>query len=348
MAWRTRGDAAGVTTPALQVEALRKAFKVRRPLAETIRRPFQGASITALDGLTCQVAEGEFFGLLGVNGAGKTTFFKILSTLVFPDGGRASVFGIDVARDPARIRELVAPVLTSERSLYWRLSAAENLRLFAALHRLPGDAAARIRELLELVGLDQVRARLVGTFSSGMKQRLLLARALLARPRLLLLDEPTRSLDPIAARDFRDFLRREIGRAQGCTVLLATHDADEVRDLCDRVGVLHRGRVVAMGTTQSLAAQLNYHRYRVVTTEPEHAAIESLASEGIRLSAPIAGDDEWRVREMDLTGGPESAAAIVARLNQAGVPVARFERIELPLAELIERLGADPGSPTHA
>jgi ABC-2 type transport system ATP-binding protein len=337
-----------VTTPALQVEALRKVFKARRPLAETVRRPFQGASITALDGLTCQVAEGEFFGLLGVNGAGKTTFFKILSTLVTPDAGRATVFGTDVARNPARIRELVAPVLTSERSLYWRLSATENLRLFASLHRLPGDVTVRIRELLNLVGLDQVGARLVGTFSSGMKQRLLLARALLARPRVLLLDEPTRSLDPIAARDFREFLRREIGQIQGCTVLLATHDADEVRDLCDRVGVLHRGRVVAMGTPQSLAAQLSYHRYRVVTTEPGHAAIEALASEGIRLSAPMAGEGAWRVREMDLPGGPESAAAVVARLTGAGVPVARFERIDLPLAELIERLASDSGSASHA
>jgi ABC-2 type transport system ATP-binding protein len=337
-----------VSSPALEVEGLRKSFKVRRPLGETLRRPFQGATLTALDGLSCRVAEGEFFGLLGVNGAGKTTFFKILSTLVNPDGGTASVFGIDVARDPARIRELVAPVLTSERSLYWRLSAAENLRLFAALHRLPGSPTQRVNELLRLVGLAEVGARLVGTFSSGMKQRLLLARALLARPRLLLLDEPTRSLDPIAARDFRDFLRKEIGRAQGCTVLLATHDADEVRDLCDRVGVLHRGKLVAMGTTQTLAAQLNFHRYRLVTTEPSHPAIEALAGDGVHLNAPGGGGDQWQVRELDLPGGPEAAAAIVARLSRAGVPVARFEQVELPLAELIQRLGSGPGSLPHA
>ncbi len=333
---------------ALDVQQLRKSFKVRRPLGETIRHPFHSAMLTALDGLSCQVAEGEFFGLLGVNGAGKTTFFKILSTLVYPDSGTAAVYGTDVARNPARIRELVAPVLTSERSLYWRLNAGENLRLFASLHRLPGSPDHRIRELLRLVGLAEVGSRLVGTFSSGMKQRLLLARALLARPRLLLLDEPTRSLDPIAARDFRGFLRKEIGKSQGCTVLLATHDADEVRDLCDRVGVLHKGRVVAMGTTGSLAAQLNYHRFRIVTTQPDHPAIEGLAGNGIRLNPATASDEVWKIRELDLPGGPEAAAQVLGRLNQAGVPVARFEQVELPLAELIQRLGSSSAESSHA
>lgn len=334
-----------MSAPALEVRGLRKTFRARRSLGETLRRPFQASLVTALDGISCQVVEGEFYGLLGENGAGKTTFFKILSTLVAPDAGVAFVFGTDVRQQPALVRRLVGPVLASDRSLYWRLSAAENLRLYAALHRLPGgEAADRIRELLALVGLADVRARLVGTFSSGMKQRLLLARALLARPRMLLLDEPTRSLDPIAARDFRDFLRRDIGRAQGCTVLLATHDADEVRDLCDRVGVLHRGRLIATGTTASLAAQFGYHRFRLVTTDPGHPAVEGLVELGVRLGGIGTDEGEWRVRELDLPGGPADAAAVVARLAVAGLPVARFERIELPLAELIERLGRGAGA----
>jgi hypothetical protein len=103
-----------------------------------------------------------------------------------------------------------------------------------------------------------------------------------------------------------------------------------------------------MGTTQSLAAKLNYHRFRVITTEPLHPAIESLAGDGIRLNPPVATDDNWKVREMDLPGGPESASAVLARLTQAGVPVARFEQVELPLAELIQRLGSEAGSPGHA
>ena len=267
--------------PALQVEAISKSFPVRRSLRESLRRPAGAPRLKALDGLSFEVAEGEFFGLLGENGAGKTSLFRILSTLVLPDQGTVRVLGVDLARDPAQVRRLLAPVLVSERSLAWRLSAVENLRLYAAFYRLPrGEVERRIADLLQVVGLTDTAARMVGTFSSGMKQRLMLARALLARPRILLLDEPTRSLDPLAARRFRQFLKQDIGRGQGCTVLLATHDPDEVRDLCDRVGVLHRGRLVGLGTPESLTMELGYHRYRLVTSEPAHPAIEQLGAAG--------------------------------------------------------------------
>jgi ABC-2 type transport system ATP-binding protein len=338
-----------MSLPALDLEGLRKTFRIRRGLADTLRHPFDGSRITALDSISCQLPEGEFFGVLGENGAGKTTLFKILSTLALPDAGRAAVFGVDVARDPSRVRQIVAPVLANERSLSWRLSASENLRLYAALHRLRrSESQRRISELLEVVGLADVGARMAGTFSSGMKQRLLLARALVARPRMLLLDEPTRSLDPVAARSFRDFLRRDIGRTRGCTVLLATHDPEEVRDLCDRVGVLHRGRLVAMGTTGSLAAQLGYHRYRLITTEPRHPVVEQLVGDGARLWPPEAAEGGWHRRDLDLPDTGDPTTGLVTRLVSAGVPVARFERIDLPLADLIERLADRAERGAHA
>lgn len=332
-------------TVALRMEGLGKTYRTRRPLRESLRHPFQRSTLTALHNVSGEVAEGEFFGFLGENGAGKTTLFKILSTLTIADSGRASIFGIDVTSRPAQVRDLVAPVLASERSLGWRLSALENLRLYAALHRLDRrEGDRRAAELLQLVGLAEVGARLTGTFSSGMKQRLLLARALLARPRVLLLDEPTRSLDPLAARTFREFLRQDIGRKQGCTVLLATHDPDEIRDLCDRVAVLHRGRLMAMGATASLSAQLGYHRYRLVTRDPTAGAVEQLTQRGIRLGAIAEAGDGWSSREIDLPGGDGTSAEIVASLAGAGVSIARFERVELPIADLIARLttGAAP------
>jgi ABC-2 type transport system ATP-binding protein len=328
-----------VSYPALRLEELRKDFRLRRGIGEMLRHPGRVSTITALDAVSCEVPEGEFFGLLGENGAGKTTLFKILSTLALADGGRAEVFGTDVAREPARARQLLAPVLASERSLWWRLSAPENLRLFAALHRLGrAEGERRTRELLHVVGLADVGARQVGAFSSGMKQRLLLARALLARPRMLLLDEPTRSLDPLAARSFREFLRHDIARGRGCTVLLATHDPDEVRDLCDRVGILHRGRLVAMGTTESLSDKLGFCRYRLVTREPQHPALVRLAQNGVRLGAPAEVDAGWYAVEADLPGGSEASAALLAKLMTEGVPVARLERVEMPLADLIQRM----------
>jgi ABC-2 type transport system ATP-binding protein len=327
-----------MTIPALEIEGLGKSYRVRRPLRDTLRRPFQSERMAALSDISCRVEDGEFFGFLGENGAGKTTLFRILSTLVIPDRGRVLIHGTDVTNDPARIRRLVSPVLVNERSLAWRLSAVENLRMYGPLYGLRGsEMESRIAELLKVVGLADTGSRLVGTFSSGMKQRLMLARALMPRPRLLLLDEPTRSLDPIAARAFRQFLKDDIGKGQGCTVLLATHDPDEMRDLCDRVCVLHRGRLIGQGTPASLAAQLGVHRFRLVTTHPEHPAVLALGPAGYRLGGVSPVDGEWQARELDLPEGESTAAKILAELLAAGVPVARFERIELPLADLLER-----------
>lgn len=327
-----------MTIPALEIDGLGKSYRVRRSLRDTLRHPFHTQRIAALSDISCNVAEGEFFGFLGENGAGKTTLFRILSTLVIPDRGRVLIHGTDVTNDPGRIRRLVSPVLVNERSLAWRLSAVENLRMYGPLYGIASrELNARIAELLKVVGLTDTGDRLVGTFSSGMKQRLMLARALMPRPRLLLLDEPTRSLDPIAARAFRQFLKDDIGRGQGCTVLLATHDPDEMRELCDRVCVLHRGRLIGQGTPASLAAQLGIHRFRIVTTQPEHPAVLALEGGGNRLGsiAPVEGG--WQARELDLPGGEDRAAEALAGLLAAGVPIARFERIELPLADLLER-----------
>jgi ABC-2 type transport system ATP-binding protein len=297
--------------------------------------------IQALTDVTCDVRAGEFFGLLGENGAGKTTLFKILATLVIPDAGSATVNGLDVVRSSNRVREILAPVIADERSLNWRLSARENMKLFASLHDLRGSAAnARIDELLTLVNLTEAADRLVSGFSSGMKQRLLVARTLLARPSVLLLDEPTRSLDPLSARAFRRFLREEVALAQGCTVLLATHNAEEAFELCDRVGVLHRGRLVAAGQTTELARELGEDRYALWMRPADQAAISALTRQGImRDAGPFSIEtDGWARVECDLRNGLDGAAEAIAYLTQAGVRVARCEPVKLSLADLLERV----------
>ncbi|HWA16525.1 MAG TPA: ABC transporter ATP-binding protein [Gemmatimonadales bacterium] len=325
---------------ALQLRGVSKRFPARRSLLETIRRPRTRSTIEAVRNVTCDIREGEFFGLLGQNGAGKTSLFRILSTLVAPDSGSATILGADVVRDAALVRSYVAPVFTSDRSLYWRLSAVENLRLFAVLQQLDrAEGDRRVREALERVGLEGTGARMVGTFSAGMKQRLLLARALLGRPRVLLLDEPTRSLDPIAARAFRVFLREQIGQGAACTVVVATHDPDEVRELCDRVGVLHHGQLVAEGTRHELAAGLEVGRYRLTsrTVSPELQA--SLREAGATILSEDASEESgWFEYQLELAQDAASSAGVLTRLQQGGVTVARFERVELPLADLIERV----------
>ena len=341
-------DAAIVQTPsvaaprdvAVSIRGLSKQFVVRRSLGEILRHPFRWTYQQALSRVSCDIHEGEFFGLLGPNGAGKTTLFKSLATFVTPDEGTAIVSGVDLRTQPARVRQLVTPAVADERSLRWRLTARENLRLFAALYGVPrGDVDGRIGELLDAVGLSDTANKLVGQFSTGMKQRLVIARALIPRPKILLLDEPTRGLDPLLARSFRAFLREEIGRRQGCTVLLATHNAEEAFELCDRVAVLNQGKLLVVGTADHLREEFGHQRYRVWTRTPGHEAFADLARHGVpRVGVDETIGDGWAIVEIELLGGPERAAAVVAALIAAGAVVARFERVGTSLADLIERV----------
>ena len=326
---------------AVRMSGITKRFAVRRGWLELLRRPFSGESTLVLRDVTVDVMPGEFFGLLGPNGAGKTTLFKVLATLVLPDDGTAVVEGYDILEHPDEVRRVLTPVIADERSLHWRLTARENLRLFATLHGLDrAESRTRIDEVMVATGIADVGTKLAGAFSSGMKQRLLIARALLARPRVLLLDEPTRSLDPVSARDFRAFLREEITGRQGCTVILATHNAEEALELCDRVAVLDRGRLLAVGRASELAEEFGEESYRVWTRTPEHPAFSALAERGVETEVehdPTATDGWIRVR-LQLSGGHEAAARALDLLTAAGVPIARFERVGLSLADLMERI----------
>jgi ABC-2 type transport system ATP-binding protein len=326
---------------AVRLEGLVKRFPARRGWAAMVRHPFRSDVVPALQGVTWEIREGEFFGLLGPNGAGKTTLFKILATLITPDGGGVTVAGFDVVRQAAEVRRVLAPVITDERSLNWRLSARENLRLFAALQGLSRKAGdVRVEELLEVVGLADTGAKLAGSFSSGMRQRLLIARALLSSPKILLLDEPTRSLDPVSARNFRRFLRDEISGRHGCTVLLATHNTEEAFELCERVAVLNRGRLLAVGATRELVHEFGDERYSVWLRHPQHPGLAALSEQGLVRGVRVAESraDGWTRVEMEVPGELARAADVVAALVRAGVPVARFERSALSLADLMERI----------
>lgn len=325
-----------------QLTGVSKRFPVRRSLRDTVLHPRRREWAQVLTNIACDVRAGEFFGLLGPNGAGKTTLLKILATLVLPDEGHAAVAGFDVVRDSDRVRASVSPCLASERSLYWRLTADDNMRLAADLQGVPrSEVAQRIAETLAAVGLEGTGTKMVGQFSSGMMQRLLIARALLTRPRLLLLDEPTRSLDPLSAREFRRFLREELVQRRGCAVLLATHSADEAFELCDRVAVMDRGRLLAQGVATDLADQYLGARYRLVTSAPDHQALAG-ALLAMRVTVLKRSVDSGSLHAMTirLGGGHDSAADVLSAVIQAGVPVARFEQVPLALADLIESVVA--------
>jgi ABC-2 type transport system ATP-binding protein len=231
---------------AIEVRDLHRIF---RATIGTIRR--RTKEVTAVDGISFDVQEGELFGLLGPNGAGKTTTVKMLTTLLIPTGGSATILGYDVVRDAESIRPRIGFIFGGERGLYWRLSAKDNLRYFADLYHVDPDVAKRrLPMLLELVGLNGREDEKVEGYSRGMRQRLHVARCLLHDPEMLFLDEPTMGLDPVGARELRQVIRNLV--AEDKTVFLTTHYMFEADSLCARVAVINHGQIVALDTPEGL------------------------------------------------------------------------------------------------
>jgi ABC-2 type transport system ATP-binding protein len=213
--------------------------------------PRKREPVNALDGVSLTIPTGEVHGLLGPNGAGKTTLVKILSTVLLPTSGTASVLGHDVVAEARAVRPQIGIVFGGERGLYWRLTGRQNLEYWGALYKL---SRAEIRErtgaLLERVGITDRADERVETYSRGMKQRLHLARGLIGDAKVLFLDEPTTGMDPLAAREFRALIGEL--RGEGRTILLATHDMAEAEALCDRVTLIDRGAILATESPRTL------------------------------------------------------------------------------------------------
>ncbi|MBX6723846.1 MAG: ABC transporter ATP-binding protein [Dactylosporangium sp.] len=243
------------TAPAIRVEHLRKEFP-KRAKEPIWKRRGRTEPFVAVKDVSFEVSPGEVFGLLGPNGAGKTTTIRMISTLLEPTSGRAEVAGFDVAKRPQEVRRRLGAVLTGDRSLYWKLTGRENLQYFATLYGVPPSRiASRCDELLETFELSARADELVERYSTGMKQRLAIARSLLADPPVVLLDEPTVGLDPQSALALRKLVRRIAD--EGRTVLLTTHYMEEADELSDRVGIIDGGTIVALDTPARLKESLD-------------------------------------------------------------------------------------------
>ncbi|MCM1991220.1 ABC transporter ATP-binding protein [Oceanirhabdus seepicola] len=207
--------------------------------------------VQALKGVSFNVKRGEIFGLLGPNGAGKTTTIKILTTLLAPTEGEAMVLGYKSFGEEKKLRHKINFIFGGERSLYWRLSARNNLSYFMDLYGIDEDIKEkRINDLLDLVGLKDKADIKVEAYSKGMKQRLQIARGLVNKPEILFLDEPTIGLDPAGARDLRAIIKKLA--KEGTTILLTTHYMQEAEELCDRIGFINGGELVALDTVPNL------------------------------------------------------------------------------------------------
>ena len=214
------------------------------------------AMFTAVDGVDLQIERGEIFGLLGPNGAGKSTTIRMLCTLLEPTSGTAHVNGFDIVKQANEVRRSLGTLLAGERSIYWKLTGRENLEYFAALYHIPATVAKqRVEELIERMELKERANELVEKYSTGMRQRVAIAKALLARPPILLLDEPTLGLDPQAARRLRELIAEL--KQEGHTILLTTHYMEEADQLSDRIGIIDQGKIIALDTPEGLKKRID-------------------------------------------------------------------------------------------
>ena len=234
---------------AVSIKNLSKTYPPSFPRVKKFFRLNIKPSVEALKNVSFDIGEGEIFGLIGKNGAGKTTLTKIIATLVQPTDGQVSVKGFDSVKDEVKVRSLIGLATAEERSFYWRLTAEQNLLFFARLYGIKdASAKGRIAELFEELSLTELARRRFSELSTGNKQRLAIARALLPQPPILLLDEPTRSLDPLAASDLRNLL----GALKGVSVLLTSHNLAEIEELCSRVAIISSGEIRALDTPTNL------------------------------------------------------------------------------------------------
>jgi ABC-2 type transport system ATP-binding protein len=269
------------------------------PVLEVVELSKQYGEITALAGVSFDVTEGEIFGLLGPNGAGKTTLLSIVSCLLAPTSGEARVFGRKVSERDRELPRLIG-IVPQELAVYGELTAAENLRFFGELYNLYGqELSARVEEVLGAIGLREAADRRVDTYSGGMKRRLNFGIALLHRPRLLLLDEPTTGVDPQSRNHIFEGVRRL--NAAGVTVVYTSHYMEEVQALCTRIGIIDHGRLIACDTLPRLLQQLEgLIRLRVPHVTPLlRDRLKQLP--GVRLSERNSGELALECRDVQAT-----------------------------------------------
>ncbi len=316
---------------AIEVTHLRRTFKSN---IGVIKRTIK--EIVAVDDVSFGIQEGELFGLLGPNGAGKTTTVKMLTTLLIPTGGTASVKGFDVVKQAEEVRKRIGFIFGGERGLYWRLSGIDNLRYFASLYTIDPDITKkRIPYLLEMVGLEGRGDEKVQGYSRGMKQRLHVARTLLHDPDVLFLDEPTLGLDPVGAREFRQVILNL--QSEKKTILLTTHYMFEADALCDRIAVINRGCIVALDTPGGLKTHVrDLNVVEVETFGAPESALEKLRALPFTDSLSIEEQGQKQILLVQTARGAEAVPDVMSALN--GLKVGRVIVREPTLEDAYVRL----------
>jgi ABC-2 type transport system ATP-binding protein len=333
--------------PAIETHALTKRFRKLNTYRDLLLYPWQRAEHLAVDAVSLRIEPGELFGILGQNGAGKTTLIKMLCTALRPSSGEATVAGYDLVREARHVRAVIGLVSGEERSFYWRLTGRQNLEFFAALYHVPpAIAQPRIDELLRRIELLGHADQPFRTYSSGMRQKLAIARGLLSQPQVLFMDEPTRSLDPISAQVVRRFVAEYIIGELGRTVILATHSMAEAEELCDRLALVRSGQIVAQGSINQLRHTLHYGgrcELRLRHMPPELP--DALRRMRGILSLDITHSDGLHLLELSLSEEGPVLAAVLREAVECGAEIYGCQTRQVSLEEIyLHTLGATPAA----
>jgi ABC-2 type transport system ATP-binding protein len=322
---------------ALVVEHVSKEYGRALPFARNAGpAPSRGP---ALSDVSFSVERGEMLGLLGANGAGKTTLLKIITTLLYPSSGRVLIDGLDVRADSARVRRMIGLVTCDERSFYWRLTGRQNLSFFGALYGLTKQQVVRRGgELLEMLGLSAAADERYQGYSSGMKQKLAIARGLLSDPAIVFYDEPTRSLDPLSAQHVREWIRQMRANSPQQTHVIATNQLSEAEQLCDRVLILARGRLIAQGTIREIK-----EAYHAEDHEIHQVTYGGPALDGVLKADPAAGllevedgvaDGAARTVTLRIARGSNALSAALEAILRSGRTILRCRVDEASFDEI--------------
>ena len=316
---------------AIDVSHLRRIFSSQ---IGVIKRTTK--EVVAVDDVSFGIQEGELFGLLGPNGAGKTTTVKMLTTLLIPTSGSASVKGFDVVHRADEVRKRIGFIFGGERGLYWRLSGIDNLRYFASLYNVDYDITKkRIPYLLDMVGLNGRGDEKVQGYSRGMKQRLHVARTLLHNPDVLFLDEPTLGLDPVGAREFRQVILNL--QSEKKTILLTTHYMFEADALCDRIAIIDHGRIIASDTPGGLKSHVrDLNVVEVETFGAPDAMIQKLRALPFAESLSVEDQGQKQMLLIQTSRGAEAVPDVMSALE--GLKVGRVIVREPTLEDAYVRL----------
>jgi ABC-2 type transport system ATP-binding protein len=320
-------------TPSIETSALGRIYKIRAA------RKGEQKELIALQDVNLQVRSGELFGLLGPNGAGKTTLIKILTTLLSPTSGSARVAGIDVSKNPEAVRQRINMVSGGESSGYGLLTVRENLWMFAQFYGIPSaEANQRIKVLLEIMGLTDRANTRSSQLSTGLRQKMNIIRGFLTDPDVLFLDEPTLGLDVGAARDVRGFVRNWMNDDPQRTILLTTHYLVEAEELCDRVAIINKGRVLACDSPAALKQSLQKESiFELHLDTPRPLEAHPFETIDCVSSLHLRPENNHTVMEVYLE--EEAALApVIARLTEKSVRILSLQKREPTLEDVFVQL----------